>query len=188
MGGQTDGAAVLWIFAGGLLVTALIFPTMLAWYIQRLSPEAISRRLLNGCPSIRRRTKWLKPAWDPSRPRGSGMWTEDGPGIATYTLTPDRLIRLELVRDDGRREEHIGPPLTRQITSAWERLMWLPPIAYLDAAIIGAGLGYLTTGGSSQQRGQGAAIGMMAAFVAAYIALIVIGRLLRARHGAKPPT
>lgn len=138
MGGQSDGTIVLWFLAAGFLVTALVFPAMLAWYINRLSPEAISRRLLNGCPAIRRPTKWLRPAWDPSQPRGRGMWTEDGPGMATYTLTPDRLVRLELVRDDGRREEHLGPPLSRRTASAWDALIWLPPLAYLSSAIIGA--------------------------------------------------
>ena len=188
MGGQPDGTIVLWALAGGFLVSALIFPVMLAWYVNRLSPEAISRRLLKGRPAIRRHTKWLKPAWDPSQPRGSGMWTEDGPGTATYTLTPDRMIRLELVRDDGRYEEHVGPPLTRRTTSAWDRLIWLPPLAYLGAAIIGALSGDLIAGGSSQHRWQGAAVGLMLAFIAAYVVLSLIGRVLRARHVAKPQT
>lgn len=182
MGGQSDGTIVLWFLAAGFLVTALAFPAMLAWYVNRLSPEAISRRLLSGCPAIRRPTKWLKPAWDPSQPRGRGMWTKDGPGMATYTLTPDRLIRLELVRDDGRREERIGPPLSRRTASAWDALIWLPPLAYLSSAIIGALVGYSLADGSSQQRWRGSAVGLMLAVMAAYIVLTVIGRILRARR------
>lgn len=179
MGGQADGTVVLALLAGTFVVCVLAVPAMMIWYINRVSPEAISRRLLGGCPAIRRRTKWLTRAWDPSQPRGPGMWTQAGPGVATYTLTPERLIRLVLVREGGHREEHIGPPLARRSTSAWDRLIWLPPFTYLAAAVIGASVGYEIAGGSTQQRWQGAMVGLMLSFVVAYILLIVIGRLLR---------
>lgn len=180
-GGQPDGTVLLALLACAFVFSALAFPVMMLWYINRVSPEAISRRLLRGCPAISRRTKWLTRAWDPSQPRGPGMWTQDGPAVATYTLTPDRLIRLELVRKDGRREEHIGPPLTRLSSSAWDGLIWLPPTTYLFAGGIGAAVGYGAAGGSRQERWQGATIGLMLAFAAAYIVLIAVGHLLRVR-------
>lgn len=179
MDGQTDETAVLWLLAAAFTVTALILPVMMLWYINRVSPEAISRRLLAGCPAIRRRTKWLKPAWDPSQPRGVGMWTQAGPGIATYTLTPEGQVRLELVRHDGRREEHVGPPLSRSTAAAWGKVIWLPPITYLSGAFAGTVVGYLTG------RSQGAAVGLMLGFVVAYLLLMLLGGAVRRRAIAR---
>lgn len=103
--------------------------------------------------------------------------------MATYTLTPEGQIRLELVRDDGRREEHVGPPLSRPTASAWGKVIWLPPITYLSGSVLGTVVGYLI--GGTSQRSQGAAVGLMLGFVVAYVLLMVLGRALHRRAVAR---
>jgi hypothetical protein len=138
-------------------------PVMM-FVIERRLSWGISRRLQRGRTSITIRTRYTGGAWNPARPRGPGNSTPSEPGWATYTLTDDGLVQLDLVRADGRREQFVGPPV--EPPAGYRRMRRagaIPTLVYLSCAGIGFALGFGLTDshnvGSRVEAGILAAVG-----------------------------
>jgi hypothetical protein len=149
-------------------------PLMLA-SINRQTAWGISRRLRSGTPSVVRRTSYTAGVWNPAKPLGRGNATPNEPGWrATYSLTDDGLVKLELVHADGRRDQHVGPAVDAP-DGLSNKLGLLPGACYLVGTGTGLGLG-LVVGGAS-----GAAVGAVAGFAITWFGLIIVGERWRSR-------
>jgi len=178
------------VSADGLLIALGIFfgvvfiasgPLLLA-VVDRKMPWSICRRLVSRREPISMRTSYTSGAWNPARPLGRGNRTSNEPGWATYSLTDDGLVKLELDRDDGRHEEHVGP--TVQPPANWrrrKRFTVLPSVSYLVFASLGFLLGYTVTHGQHSHRLGNGALGAVAGLALSWFAVTAIIALLRAR-------
>ena len=160
------------------------------FFIRRGMPWAICQRLQRGWPYVTRRTSYSGGAWNPARPLGRGNDTPSEPGRATYTLTSDGLVHLDLVRADGSREQFIGPPVEPPEEFRRTRRMGaIPTLVYLSRGGIGFAIGFVLTdqhgGGNRVQNGILAALG---GWVLAWLGLIITSAVGRARQqrAAKP--
>jgi len=169
--GSTAAIAAL----GGFLVVVIASGPMLMFVIERRLPWGISRRLQRGRKSITIRTRYAGGAWNPAKPRGPGNRTPNEPGWATYTLTSDGLIRLDLVRTDGRREQFVGPPVEPPEGYARTRRAGaIPTLAYVLSAGAGSALAYgLTDSRATPNRVQSGVLGAVAGWVIAWLGLTV---------------
>lgn len=170
---------MLGLFFGVLVLSG---PLMLLAINRRL-PWGISRRLRAGTPSISRRTSYTAGAWNPAKPLGRGNATPNEPGWATYTLTDDGMVRLELVLADGRREQQVGPPVEpptgqRRVTLAG----LIPTAGYLVGTGGGLAIGLLIGGAI------GALVGAVIGFAVAWFALILASGAWQAGHAQEPPS
>jgi len=170
-----------WVVAVGLVVATLIVvagvPAIL-WAARRGLPWAICERLERG-KTVRVRTGYnLGGAWNPARSLGPQNNTRSVPGSATYRLTPDRLVVLDVVAADGQHEQFVGPPVKRpaghrQMTRV-SRALALVPAA---GATLGALVGYIVTGTSRLEAAAvGALVGVFAAAPLTTIARVVVDR------------
>ena len=180
MSESTAAAAFLGVFFF-LLVAA--GPVMM-FFIRRGMPWAICHRLQRRWPYVTRRTSYSGGAWNPARPLGRGNDTPNEPGRATYTLTSDGLVHLDLVRADGRREQFIGPPVEPPEEFRRTRRMGaIPTLVYLSCGGIGFALGFVLTdqhgGGNRVQNGILAALG---GWVLGWLGLIITSAVGRARQ------
>jgi hypothetical protein len=156
--------------------------------ISRQLPWAICRRLRTGESSIVRHSSYTAGVWDPSKPLGRGNSTPNVPGwAATYSLTDDGLVRLDLLHADGRHEQRIGPPV--DAPDGFQRTIkigLLPSVCYLLGIGAGGGGGLLAGGLTA------AVLGAILGFVVTWFGLTVFAARWRARnvppHDSKPST
>jgi hypothetical protein len=165
--------ALLGVFFGLIVISG---PLMLR-SITRLTPWGISRRLRAGGASVVRRSRYAAGVWDPAKPLGRGNATPNVPGwVATYSLTADGMIKLDLVHADGRREQRVGPPV--DAPQGWQRTTTfglLPALSYLIG--VGAGLGVGAAVGGSTAAVTGAIVG----FAITWLGLTMLAARGRAR-------
>lgn len=184
MSQSTAAVGVLGVFF--LLVVAL-GPVMM-FFVQRGLSWNICRRLQRGRRSITKRTRYTGGAWNPARPRGPGNSTPSEPGWATYTLTDDGLIQLDLVRADGRHEQFVGPPV--EPPDGYRRARRagaIPTLVYLSCAGIGFALGFGLTDSRRVEAGILAALGgwIIAWFGLTLASVVGRSRAQRARDAAR---
>ena len=178
-----------WVIAAGLGFATLIGagPSLMLWAAARGTPAGICKRLERG-KTVRIRTSYtLGGTWNPARPSGPRNWTRPVPGSATYRLTPDQLVVLDLVTADGHHDRFVGPPVKRPTdhdrTSRVARALVLVPAA---GAILGALIGYLVAGTS---RFEGAAAGAAAGALLGALAsapIMTIARAIADRRRHRP--
>lgn len=107
------------------------------------------------------------------------MWTTDEPGLATYTLSEDGNVRLDVLRDDGRTEQHVGPPL-QPLPRAHRAAIRVPAYLYLGATALGAVAGGLLSSGTERWTSVG--VGALFGILGAYLVLRFVILVARHRH------
>jgi len=159
-------------------------PVMM-FFIRRGIPWGICQRLQRGWPYVTSRTTYTAGAWNPARPLGPGNDTPNEPGRATYTLTSDGLVQLDLVRADGRHEQFVGPPVEPPDGfRRTRRMAAIPTLVYLSCAGIGFALGFALTDNHGGNRVQNGILAALGGFVIAWLGLIITSAVGRARHQA----
>jgi hypothetical protein len=160
---------------GAMLAAIVAGGPVLMFLIERWLPWGICRRLRRGQKSITIRTRYAGGTWNPAKPLGRGNSTPNEPGLATYTLTNDGLVRLELVRADGRHEQLVGPPVQPPEGHARSRRIGaIPTLVYLGCAGSGFALAYwLTDSRTPSYRVQIGILAALGSWVIAWLGLTV---------------
>jgi hypothetical protein len=159
----------------GLMVTFAV-------KVQQALPWGICRRLRRGRSSVTRRISYAGGAWNPAKPLGRGNPTRNEPGWATYTLTDDGMVQLDLVRRDGQREQYVGPPVDPPDSRpSVATAGWLVVATYLGFAAAAFTVVYLASPGTNATRLGTAAMAAFAGFVLAWFTLTVTVAVRSAR-------
>lgn len=165
------------VMLGASMLLSVGAVALMVHHAQRVTPWAICQRLRSGRDRVVRvRTNWGFGAWDPSKPLRPLSRTSDGPGTASYSLTLESLVRVEVRFKDGRVETREGPVVeppdgARKV----RRFMWMPTLLFLIVAITGGALGYV------DGKAGGAGIGVLLGGLVGYVLIHVLALVLRLR-------
>jgi hypothetical protein len=184
----SGSSAVAVGFLGVLLIFLVAAGPVMVFFIQRGMPWGICQRLQRGWPYVTTKTTYTEGAWNPARPLGRGNSTPNEPGRATYTLTSDGLVHLDLVRADGRHEQFVGPPVDPpEGVRRTRRMGAIPTLVYLCCAAVGFALGFvLTDSHSAGIRIQTGILAALVAWVIGWLGLTVASAVRRSRGQRAP--
>lgn len=161
--GMSNMSVVIWAWIA--LAAFLAYPPTAVWWARRRQPWAISERLLRGDAPVRIRTTFAAGAWNPAK-AGRDNRTAPVRGIATYRLSPEGLVVLDLRCADGTQERFVGPPVTRPARAADRSASWIVGgivLVYAAAAALGALVGHVVGDGQSVPTVAGGALGVVTA-------------------------
>jgi len=164
-------------FAALLLVAS---GPLVLWWATRRQPWSICKRLEHGRRRVRLQTSYTLPAWNPGQPIGPGNSPISIPGLATYRLTPDRLVVLEFVGSGGQREQLVGPlierPAARRRTGKLLGAAWLMSAT---GAVVGGLIGLATNQTSTAGAVAGGAV---IGSITVPLVMSIVGGMIRNRH------
>lgn len=148
---------------------------LFAFLINRRMPWSISNRVEGG-RRVKIRTTYAG-SWNPGKPLGRNNSRPNEPGRATYTLTADGMIQLDLIRRDGSHERSVGPPVQPPAgRRARSRITAIPSLVYLIGSGGGVTIGLLAARGAT-----GAVLGALLGLIISRVGLIAAAAVMRSR-------
>lgn len=166
-----------------VLATAIVLVVAKRMGVRVVSPNAVLRRLELAGNEYSFRMTWLTSAWNPA---GSSLdLFVMGKGHATYWLDEAGMVHLRYQPVDGGERHLTGPKPPYAPKQRVARIAAIGMAAAMAALIAGgAFIGFYATSPASGQRGDGAAVGAIAA-VAVGCALASIARLIVGSHATR---
>lgn len=172
--GRRVAGIVVWLWMGGALLIVSLLSSFMIVAINRGMPWAICARLVRRRRPISYRTTYSGGVWNPAKPLGRGNATHNRPGRATYVLTGDNQVQLDIAYDDGRHEHFIGPAVDRPGNARRLRHAGLAPVlVYLTMIAAGFPIGYLASTGPTGHRFEYGLLAALAGYIVAWLALTV---------------
>ena len=193
---QQDNGDAVWLIVGILAVFIIggLLIQYVLWAGRRRLPSGVVRRL-RAHPGAKLPIRVRPPAhrmrsvgvtWDPSKPRGDGMYLRMT-GYGHYWIDADDQVHLEFTPDPpssgGVATMHRVGAIPDWLDDSAQSLRRLALVGLVQpvAGIVGALIGLLVASGSVGQRAVGAVIGGIAGFLIVYVAILTITIVIGAR-------